>query len=105
MVNASKRNFLRAKEKRRRLSAPPLLFKTDFLRSGREIAADRRERRAQRGADAGHRADRRNGDESCDEAILDGGCTLVVLNQLQKLGHVRSPVGSTKWEACSPTCA
>ena len=56
-----------------------------------ERAGDVAEGRAQRVTNAGHRTNRRNGDQSSDQAILDGGRTLFVLNQFQKLGHVRSP--------------
>jgi hypothetical protein len=49
------------------------------------------ERGVQLVADALHSANRRNGDESGDQAVLDGGCTLLVTNQLEKLAHGHAP--------------
>src|SRR5205814_285294 len=79
------------KEKRRRLSAPPQSRneKREFVLAQR--VRDVVERRVQLGADALHRANRRNGDESGDQAVLNGGRAFAILNQLQKLGHLRSP--------------
>src|SRR6478672_1767425 len=57
------------------------------------------ERRVQLVADALHRANRRNGDESGDQTVLDRGRTLVIPNQLQKLAHgLRSLVPSSDGE-------
>ena len=51
------------------------------------------ERRVQLVADALHRANRRNGDESCDQAVFNGRCTLAVVHQLDEaLEHFWSPV-------------
>src|SRR6185295_18153115 len=49
------------------------------------------ERRVQLVADALHRANRRNGDQSSDETVLNGGRTLFIANQLQKLAHGLAP--------------
>src|SRR4051794_2818987 len=66
------------------------------------------ERRVQLVADALHRANRRNGDESGNQAVLDGGRTLLVLDQLQKLAHgLCSLVPSARDTApatCNPLC-
>src|SRR5205085_6363661 len=70
-----------------------LLF--ERLRVLAEVVRHVVERRVQLVADALHRANRRNGDESCDQAVLDGGRALLVLDQLQKLAHgLRSLVPS-----------
>src|SRR5205085_8609381 len=57
------------------------------LRRLAEVVRHVVERRVQLVADALHRANRRNGDESGDQAVLNGGRTLFVLNQLEKLAH------------------
>src|SRR5205814_7682366 len=85
------------KEKRRRLSAPP-----QSRNEKREFVLAQRvrnvvERRIQLGADALHRANRRNGDESGDQAVLNGGRTFRVTDQLNELSHgLRSLVPSTE---------
>src|SRR5689334_8082573 len=53
------------------------------------------ERVVQAVADRGHRTDGGNGDEGRNQTVLDGGRTLFVTNQLQKLAHgLRSLVPS-----------
>ena len=42
-------------------------------------------------ADARHRTDGGDGDESGDEAIFDGGRTVLVPDQLEKLAHGLAP--------------
>src|SRR6476469_5827493 len=64
-----------------------------------EVVRNVVEGRVQLVADALHRANGSNSDKSGDQAILDGGRTLFVTNQLQKLAHgLRSLVQSA--EAC-----
>src|SRR6185312_1219935 len=80
----------RSNEKRRRPRAPPL-SKLKRTKSLAERVRHVVERGVQLVADALHRTDRRNGDESRDQTIFNGGRALFVLNQLQKLRHLRSP--------------
>src|SRR4051794_23827852 len=49
------------------------------------------ERRVQLVADALHRANRRNGDQSSDETVFNRGRTLFIANQLEKLAHGLAP--------------
>ena len=49
------------------------------------------ERRVELVANALHRANGSDGNQSCDEAVFNGGRALLVLNQLQKVDHLRSP--------------
>jgi hypothetical protein len=74
---------------------PAAAFRTREQRvAGRRVAkavTDVIERGAQRAADVLHRSDRRNGDESGNQAVLDRGRALVVLQKLTKLGHLWSP--------------
>ncbi len=49
------------------------------------------ERAAQLGADVGHRANGRNGNESGNQAVLNGGRALLIFDQLQKLAHGLTP--------------
>src|SRR5207237_9759692 len=66
------------------------------LRRLAEVVRNVVERRVQLVADALHRANRRNGDESCNQAVLDGGRALFVTDQLKKLAHgLRSLVPSS----------
>src|SRR6185312_3723252 len=86
---ASMANVGRKKEKRRRPKAPPPL--PPQLERLVERIRNVVERRIQLVADALHRADGGDGNQSGDQAVFDGGRALVVLNQLQKLDHLRSP--------------
>src|SRR6185437_783576 len=82
-------NVGQTKEKRRRPKAPPPL--PPQLERLVERIRNVVERRIQLVADALHRADGGDGNQSGDQAVFDGGRALVVLNQLQKLDHLRSP--------------
>ena len=59
-----------------------------------EVVRNVVERVVQRVADRGHRTDGSDGNKSSDQAILDGGRTLLILKKLQKLRHFRSPTGA-----------
>src|SRR4051795_826743 len=91
-------------KKRRRLSAPPpelTRTKSDLAQVVRHVV----ERRVQLVADALHRANRRNGDQSSDETVFDRGRTLRIANQFDELAHgLCSLVPSTGAE-CAPTCS
>ena len=77
-----------AKRKRRRLvGAAASLGDQGSL----ELARNFVEGAAQVAADVAHRGNRGNGNESGNQAVLNRGRTLVVLDQLQKLGHLWSP--------------
>src|SRR5215213_9347481 len=67
------------------------------LELGRNVV----EGRAQLRTDAGHRANRRNGDESSDQTVFDGRRTLLVLNQLEKLAHGLAPWFQRGFDASS----
>src|SRR5436190_13729133 len=77
------------------------LFRQVFdrlLKFGRDVV----EGAAQLVADVAHRGNRGNGNESGNQAVLNRGRTLVILDQLKKLGHLWSPSGSTKGIHISP---
>src|SRR5437764_705085 len=58
-----------------------------LLEAGRHVL----ERARQLGADVGHRANGCNGNESGDQAVLNGGRALLIFDQLQKLAHGLTP--------------
>src|SRR6478672_10665276 len=72
-----------------------------------EVVRNVVEGRVQLVADALHRANGSNSDKSGDQAILDGGRTLFVTNQLEKLAHgLRSlvPTAERSPATCNSTC-
>src|SRR5437868_3687416 len=79
--------------------APPPRFRNCARLRARQVIRYVVERRVQLVTDALHRANRRNGDESGDQAVLDGGRALFVTNEFQKLAHgLRSLVPSSDGE-------
>src|SRR5262249_6545284 len=64
--------------------------------AGRELRRHVVERAAQLVTNVAHSGNGGNGDESGNQAVLNGGRTLLRLNQLKKLGHLWSPSGSTR---------
>jgi len=52
-------------------------------------------------ADALHGGNSGNGDQSGDQAVLNRGRTLGIFDQLQKLGHLRSPNNFNATGSCS----
>src|SRR5688572_18578512 len=69
---------------------------------GVEFARNVVEGAAQLVADVAHSGNRGNGDEGGNQAVLNRGRTLNVLDQLKKLGHLWSPSGSTKGSTFPP---
>jgi hypothetical protein len=65
------------------------LFRQVFERL--ELARNVVEGAAELATDVAHRGNRGNGNESGNQAVLNRGRTLVILDQLQKLGHLWSP--------------
>ena len=89
------RRSIRTKKSGGALWAPPLCL-LKRLRVLAQVVRHVVERGVQLRTDALHRANRRNGDESGDQAVLDGGGTLAIANQLKKLAHgLRSLVPSS----------
>src|SRR5690242_8661914 len=73
---------------------PPFVLKRERVLA--QVVRHVVERGVQLVADALHRANGSNSDKSGDETILDGGRTLFVADQLQKLAHgLRSLVPSS----------
>src|SRR5438309_11984227 len=60
-----------------------------------EVVRNVVEGRVQLVADALHRCNSGNGNERGDQAVLDRGRTLRILNQVQKFGHLWSPIDPT----------
>ena len=59
-----------------------------------EVVRDVVEGRVELVADALHRGNGGNSDQRGNQAVLDGGRTLRIFDQLQELGHFRSPTDS-----------
>jgi hypothetical protein len=70
-----------------------------------EVVRNVIEGRVQLVADALHRCNRGNGNESGNQAVLDRGRALRIFNQLQKLGHLWSPKISTPRVLLTQRCA
>src|SRR5256885_13211927 len=78
-----------AKGRRRCLSAAAYSTHKKLLA---EVVRNVVERRVQLVADALHRSNGGNGDQSGDQAVLNRGRALGIFYQLQKLAHLRSPI-------------
>src|SRR5690242_6326012 len=80
-----------AKKRRRRRGAAAHLHHEPSLA---EVVRNVVEGRVQLVADALHRGNGGNGDQSGNQAVLNRGRALRILDQLQELGHLRSPTNS-----------
>src|SRR5262249_3030897 len=71
--------------------AEPGLFCIDESPSLLELALDARERSGQLRADAVHNADDHHRNAGRDEAVFDGGGTLLVADETNHIQHVQAP--------------